>query len=91
MNQTGIFMNNWKNEFYLARGLILNRHNNGLLFFDALEQVLNQETLNNLVSSVCSILHTEFQARIHVCIEKVEHMCTRHKNPRFPALGPFAV
>ena len=58
-------MNNWKNEFFLARGLVLHRHSGGILqFFDALEQVLNQSTLNSLIIALCDILRIEFKVRI---------------------------
>ena len=67
-NKGGVMMNNWKNEFFLARGLVLHRHSGGILqFFDALEQVLNQSTLNSLIIALCDILRTEFKVRFKSC------------------------
>ena len=70
-------MNNWKNEFFLARGLVLHRQSGGILeFFDALEEVLNQSTLNSLIIALCDILRTEFKVRFKAVIL---HLSLVHK------------
>ncbi len=60
---------NWRNEYFLARGMVIHRQSGDMLhFFSALHNVLNQNTMNTLIQSLCNILHSDFKVSSYMSL-----------------------